>query len=76
MRRVMRRADILKKKIDEQHERIKSVPVRVSACYCALLNQSRSFGGEFKKCKFCKEAEKESKPHYKWDWKLNKAVRL
>ena len=28
------------------------------------------------KCEFCKEAEIELKPHYKWSWKLNKAVRL
>ncbi len=53
-----------------------AVPVRVSPCYCALLNQSRAFDGEFKKCEFCKEAERELKLHYKWSWKLNKAVRL
>ena len=73
------------------------VPVRVSPCYCMLINQSRGFDEEFVTCELCKEAEKELKireglyeaakgtpisklkqikPHYKWSWKLNKAVRL
>ncbi len=54
----------------------KTVPVRISACYCSLINLSRGFNDEFVVCGSCKEAEKELKPRYKWSWKLNKAVRL
>ncbi len=53
-----------------------SVPVRVSSCYCELINLGWRSGDAFKKCGFCKDAERELKPHYKWSWKLNKAVRL
>ena len=53
-----------------------TVPVRISPCYCSLINLSRGFNDGFLTCEFCKEAEKELKPRYKWSWKLNKAVRL
>ena len=75
----------------------KTVPVRISPCYCGLRNINSRLNDEFVMCEFCKEAEKELKtreglyetakgtpisklkqikPHYKWSWKLNKAVRL
>ncbi len=52
------------------------VPARVSPCYCMLINQNRSIDDKFVECGYCREAERELKPHYKWSWKLNKAVRL
>lgn len=52
------------------------IPVGASPCYCGMINLNRGFNDGFVVCEFCKEAERELKPKYKWSWKLNKAVRL
>ena len=56
----MRRADILERQTNELNEKIRSDWAKLRA------NSFGSFNG----------SDKPSKPHYKWSWKLNKAVRL
>ena len=49
------------------------VRVNINPCYCIYTYQA---DGSFERSKCLGCSMVEQKPHYKWSWKLNKAVRV